>query len=643
MDNPQFPNFRQDLKEFVELNSIRPGQKNLTIPDIQDWVHEYLNIDMDIEKYCPQTISNWLHELGFFRKDATKKGIYIDRHNAEENVAARKTLYDNLKSYEPDMLKVDPRTLEIVNRPTAKYITISQDESSWKSSDVQRMYWGTKDSSTLPAKNDGARVMTSDFITLDGNLMFNDDSWEQVKDQPKFKERVEKLGEFEARLCGRIMEKEYYNAEMYAEDIEMACLCIELNYNGQLKPVFLVDHSPIHTACSPNSLNAKHMNVTDGGKQRKQRDTFFYKTNENGDRIKVHQDMTYKDGEKAGTAKGLVTVCTERFGEEAVKKKIKRELVAMLMAEEDFAADSKTWIEEIVEAHGGKVEWCAKYHPELNPVESWYRDLSRESRYLNIAGNTKGFKKRIVYVIRILIEDEKMLYRIRRYFLSSARFLEAYQMPNCTPENVETFYKYLKEIEGLSTKRTRHRQGVNLELEEEAKPRKKSTKSFLVRTKERGDEASEASSDVEIPNNEDNDAEDENNDVNDVEEAAEPAVQEVEPQPGPSGLGTRAKKPNPFVEDSDSDASLVEAFKNTMSSEDLFASPASKKPKKVSKIFSSDSKEKGSKDSDEDLFSSPEFLALKKRRKQSKMFSSDSEDEGSKDSFDFDKWYDDNF
>ena len=129
------------------------------------------------------------------------------------------------------MLKCDPKTNAITNRATAKYLLVSQDEKSGKSSDIQKMYWAKK-VSHLPAKNDGARIMTSDFITLDGYLKFNDQSWEKVKDKPKYKDRVAKVGEFEARLAGRILEKEYYNAQMCAEDFETACEIIELNYNG---------------------------------------------------------------------------------------------------------------------------------------------------------------------------------------------------------------------------------------------------------------------------------------------------------------------------------------------------------------------------------------------------------------------------
>ena len=74
VDSPmEDPQFCEDLTTFVEENSHRPGQKNLTLEDIRDWVYEYLEADQEEEKYSLQAIDNWLHKLGFSRKDATKK------------------------------------------------------------------------------------------------------------------------------------------------------------------------------------------------------------------------------------------------------------------------------------------------------------------------------------------------------------------------------------------------------------------------------------------------------------------------------------------------------------------------------------------------------------------------------------------
>ena len=140
-----------------------------------------------------------------------------------------------------------------------------------------------------------------------------------------------------------------------------------------------------------------------------------------------------------------------------------------------------------------------------------------------------------------------MIKRIRRYFLSSARFLEAYQMENCTDENVMVYYKYIKAIQGLSTIRKRHRGGENLEHgdeDEEPRPRKKLKKSFLS---EFGDATTNQNAQVNAP--------------------------EVEPQPGPSGVKARPKRKAAKVNsDSDSDMDLSD----TDSDDDLPIKP--KKP-----------------------------------------------------------------
>ena len=476
MDDPKF---RKDLTDFVEVNSLRRGQKNLTCEDVLDWVREYFDIGVDEEQpYDVRTMNNWLHQLGFVRKSAHKKVTYFDGHEDEKNIEDRKRLWNKLKQYEGKILEIDKQTLELKNEDTAEYIVVYQDETNNGSNEIQPFYWALEDGATiLPPKSDGARIMSSDFITPYGYLKFNDEAWEQVKDQDDFKERVEKWGEFRARLAGRILVKEYYNSELCAEDFYYACKAIELNWNGKYKPLFIVDHSPIHLASAPDALNAKHMNLKDGGKQPFQRDTFFYKTLSNGRKKKIVQHMVYKYGPKKGIQKGLITVCTERFGAEAVKDMIKRDLVEMLMQEPDFE-NPKTRIEEVVEAQGGRVIFGVKFHPELNAIEFFYCDESWFLRGRNIVGVTKGFLERILNAIKHF-ESEEYIKRIRKYILSALRFLEAYNMEGCTGANVREYYENLKAIEGLATKRTRHRGATIIGVDDEPKPRKKLVKEFL--------------------------------------------------------------------------------------------------------------------------------------------------------------------
>ena len=116
MDDPKF---RKDLTDFVEVNSLRRGQKNLTCEDVLDWVREYFDIGVDEEQpYDVRTMNNWLHQLGFVRKSAHKKVTYFDGHEDEKNIEDRKRLWNELKQYEGKILEIDKQTLELKNEDT---------------------------------------------------------------------------------------------------------------------------------------------------------------------------------------------------------------------------------------------------------------------------------------------------------------------------------------------------------------------------------------------------------------------------------------------------------------------------------------------------------------------------------------------
>ena len=102
----------------------------------------------------------------------------------------------------------------------------------------------------LPAKSEGRTVMTSDFVTvLDGILRFNDDTWKDEKLRDDMIDKIDQLGEERARRAGAVLDVSkdgYYTSEKCIPDFLQAADIIEANHKGKYKPVFLIDHSPIH-------------------------------------------------------------------------------------------------------------------------------------------------------------------------------------------------------------------------------------------------------------------------------------------------------------------------------------------------------------------------------------------------------------
>ena len=71
-----------------------------------------------------------------------------------------------------------------------------------------------------------------------------------------------------------------------------------------------------------------------------------------------------------GVARGLKAICLERFGAEAIKGKVKPDLVAMLEKEEDFSSQQCLLAEEVEKA-GGILQFLPKFSPELRYVSNF--------------------------------------------------------------------------------------------------------------------------------------------------------------------------------------------------------------------------------------------------------------------------------
>ena len=121
--------------------------------------------------------------------------------------------------------------------------------------------------------------------------------------------------------------------------------------------------------------------------------------------------------------------------------------------EPDFMAE-KSLLEKEAEERGDIIVFCVKFHPELNPIESVYRDISKFMRENNRVGTTVGYLERIESSYESCgLSVEK----VRKYFRSSDRYLGLY-MDGATGDNV---------LEKMAEVRTKHR-GAGAVLGEDA-------------------------------------------------------------------------------------------------------------------------------------------------------------------------------
>ena len=135
------------------------------------------------------------------------------------------------------------------------------------------------------------------------------------------------------------------------------------------------DNATIHRSKGAYALDASIMNLSPGGKQRKQRDTTY--TNLKTGAPGVKQSLV----DAHGVAKGLLAILLER-GEVWVKTPSKKQAVAMLNEYDDFK-DQSSWIERIFSASkcGHRMLFAPKCHPELQyPIESSWAKMKGHLR-----------------------------------------------------------------------------------------------------------------------------------------------------------------------------------------------------------------------------------------------------------------------
>jgi hypothetical protein len=138
--------------------------------------------------------------------------------------------------------------------------------------------------------------------------------------------------------------------------------------------LFVFDHSSAHASLAPDALRAFDMNKSNGGKQRKRRDTVIPMNNPYPEFRGKLQKMTTETGE----AKGLQQVLQERgFDVDNMKSKCspvcavenERCCMARLMSKQDDFRLQKPLLEEKITERGHLCVFLPKFHCELNPIE----------------------------------------------------------------------------------------------------------------------------------------------------------------------------------------------------------------------------------------------------------------------------------
>ena len=153
--------------------------------------------------------------------------------------------------------------------------------------------------------------------------------------------------------------------------------------------LFIFDQSSAHASLPPDALRAFDMNKSNGGKQRKQRDTVIPQSNPDPRYRGQPQSMVTPSGE----AKGLKQVLEERgFNISKLKAKCSPVcpfesqnccLAQLLSQQEDFA-NQPSMLETLIKAAGHECIFLPKFHCELNPIEMVSNNLSGLTKFYSL-------------------------------------------------------------------------------------------------------------------------------------------------------------------------------------------------------------------------------------------------------------------
>lgn len=165
----------------------------------------------------------------------------------------------------------------------------------------------------------------------------------------------------------------WWDTEQLLKQVKRAIRIFEAEHPDCVS-LFVFYQSSAHASLPPDALKAFEMNKSNGGRQRKQRDTTIPMSNPSAEQRGQVQKMTLADG----TPKGLQQVLEERgFNISGLRAKCspvcpwesENCCMARLLSKQDDFANQPSMLETLIRAMGHECIFLPKFHCELNPIE----------------------------------------------------------------------------------------------------------------------------------------------------------------------------------------------------------------------------------------------------------------------------------
>ncbi|KAF9254123.1 hypothetical protein L218DRAFT_1055222, partial [Marasmius fiardii PR-910] len=326
-----------------------------------------LNIDKSLSI---RTAHHWLIRLGW-RLTQLWKGVYMDGHEREDVVKYRNEVFlpimveyerrmawweltDDALTHIPPVLRLDEKEI----------IPQFHDESTFHMNDFRMTAWLAEGQTVLQKKGRGRFGHVSEFINQENGRLICKDANGNITRQAR---RI---------IYPGANGDAWWDTKQLLEQVKEAISIFNEAHPG-CTALFIFDQSSAHASLAPDALCAFEMNKSDGGAQRKQKDTIIPQSNPDPQFQGQIQTMTLPDGK----AKGLQRVLEERgFRVREMRTKYKPVCptsntdccMARLLSKQDDFTHQISMLETLIKELGHECLFLPKFHCELNPIEMYW-------------------------------------------------------------------------------------------------------------------------------------------------------------------------------------------------------------------------------------------------------------------------------
>jgi len=237
----------------------------------------------------------------------------------------------------------------------------------------------------------------------------------------------------------------YWDCEQLIEQVKAKAILVFEEAHPGCQALFIFDQSSAHAALPPDALKAFEMNKSNGGKQRRQKDTVIPESNPFPEYCGKVQKMTTNSGEQ----KGLQQTLEERgFNVMGMRTKCSpvcpwendKCCMARLLSKQDDFVNQVSMLETLIKEAGHECIFLPKFHCELNPIEMVSLIITLIYFTLKSPLQYWGWVKyRYRQVQKKTFEDAKNAALaaldscpvdvIRKFINRSWRFMDAYRIP----------------------------------------------------------------------------------------------------------------------------------------------------------------------------------------------------------------------